>query len=78
MQNWDGKERRDYVLLDTDQIEKMLDVAAERGADRALAKIYAEVGQSIVKRTFLVVGALLAALLAWVNSAITIGIATPK
>ena len=74
MDEWDGKERRAYVVLTPDQIEGMLGAAAERGANGALQKIYAEIGQSLVKRTLLIIGALLAAVLAWVNNMVTIGI----
>ena len=71
---WDGKERRSYVVLSPDQIEELLTAAAEAGSTAALNKIYAEIGQSLVKRTLLIIGALLAAILAWVNNMVTIGI----
>ena len=74
MEEWDGKERRDYVVLSPDQIEELLTAAAEAGSTAALNKIYAEIGQSLVKRTLLIIGALLAAVLAWVNNMVTIGI----
>lgn len=74
MEEWNGQERRDYVVLSPDQIEELLTAAAEAGSTAALNKIYAEIGQSLVKRTLLIIGALLAAVLAWVNNMVTIGI----
>jgi len=75
---WDGPERRANVVLGADEIEKMLEECAERGADKAVQRFYAHIGEGIVKKTLLVAGALMAALLAWVNNAITFSVGGPK
>lgn len=64
----DGQERRDYVVLSSDQINEMLLAAAEAGANAAIQKLYAEIGQSLVKRTLLLIGSVLAAVLVWVSN----------
>ena len=46
-------ERRTIVNLSDEQ----MDMIAERAAEHALAKVYEEVGKSIVKKLFWVVGA---------------------
>lgn len=71
---WDGNERRNNVTLDSEQIEAMLEECATRGAEKAVQSFYAQIGEGIVKKTLLVAGALMAALLAWVNNAVTIGV----
>jgi hypothetical protein len=76
--HWDGKERRDNVVLSADEIERMLEECAERGAEKAVQSFYAQIGEGIVKKTLLVAGALMAAVLAWVNSAITFHVGGPK
>ena len=76
--HWEGKERRDNVVLSSDQIEAMLEECAQRGAEKAVTAFYAQIGEGIVKKTLLVAGALLAAVLAWVNSAITFHMGGPK
>lgn len=67
--NWDGKERRSYVVLSPDQIEEMLEESAKRGADRAFQEIYALIGAAITKKTLLLLGAAILAILAWLTQA---------
>jgi len=69
---WDGQERRKNVVFSADEINEMLVAAAEAGATAAIQKLYAEIGQSLVKRTVLLVGTLVAAFFAWVNNYIHI------
>jgi hypothetical protein len=53
MNNNHQQERRALVNLSDEQ----MDMIAERAAEHALAKVYEEVGKSIVKKLFWVVGA---------------------
>ena len=76
--DWDGTERRDHVLLGRDQLEALLEECATRGASKCTEYWMAEIGRGVIKKTLLVGGALVAALLAWINSAITITTNTPK
>lgn len=65
--NWDGKERRSYVVLSAGQIEEMLEESARRGADKAFQEIYALIGAGVVKKTLLLLGAAVLAILAWIS-----------
>ena len=57
---YEGPERRSMPLSD-DQI----DAIAERAADRALAKVYEQIGRSVVKKVLWVIGAGALAVAAW-------------
>lgn len=72
-QDWDGKERRAYVVLTPDQVEEMLEQASKRGAGLAFQEIYAIIGAGIIKKTALLIGAVGLAVLAWVTNALNIG-----
>lgn len=48
--------------------EAQIDLIAERAANRALEKVYAEIGQSIVQKALYVIGAGALALAFWLNS----------
>tara|TARA_R110000851_G_scaffold180248_1_gene327431 strand:+ start:160 stop:339 length:180 start_codon:yes stop_codon:yes gene_type:complete len=50
-------------ILTTDDIE----VIAERAADKALEKVYAEVGKSLVKKIFWAVGLVVLTAAVWVS-----------
>lgn len=67
--NWDGKERRSYVVLSPGQIEEMLEESAKRGANAAFQEIYSLIGAGVVKKTLLLVGAVILAILAWLTQA---------
>lgn len=60
---WDGKERREGVYL----TEAQIDAIAERAADKAIERVYTEVGRQVVKRSLLVVGAGIIALTVWLQ-----------
>jgi len=72
--NWDGKERRSYVVLSPGQVEEMLEESARRGADRAFNEIYSLIGTRVVKKTALLIGAVILAVLAWLTNAVNISI----
>lgn len=65
---WDGKERRSYVVLSPGQIEEMLEECAKRGAAAAFQEIYALIGAGVVKKTLLLIGAAGLAVLAWLTN----------
>ena len=50
-------------ILTTDDIE----IIAERAADKALEKVYAEVGKSLVKKFFWAVGLVVIAAAVWIS-----------
>lgn len=58
---WDGHERR--AGLTGDRMEAL----AERAAEKALAKVYAEVGRSVIKKVFWIVGAVAVGLLMYLS-----------
>ena len=60
---YQGPERRTAVPLTDDQIEAI----AERAAERALEKVYASIGKSIVQKFLWVVGAATLAIFAWMK-----------
>mgnify|MGYP003111287248 CR=1 FL=1 len=51
-------------VLTTDDIE----IIAERAADKALEKVYADIGQSMVKKTIWAVGTIVLAVAFWITS----------
>ena len=51
-------------VLSTDDIE----IIAERAADKALEKVYADIGQSMVKKTIWAVGTIVLAVAFWITS----------
>ena len=53
----------DPRVLTTDDIE----LIAERAADKALEKVYAEVGKSLVKKIFWAVGLVVLTAAVWVS-----------
>lgn len=57
------QERRASPLTD-----EQLDAIAERAAEKALAKVYEEVGRSTVRLVLWVLGAAVVALLAWLGA----------
>jgi len=66
--NWDGKERRSYVVLSAGQIEEMLEESSRRGAEKAFQEIYALIGAGVVKKTLLLLGAAGLAFFAWITN----------
>ena len=57
-----GPERR-VAALSEDQLE----LIAEKAAERALQKVYAQVGKGIVNKLFLVIGACAIGILLWMG-----------
>ena len=51
-------------VLTTDDIEMI----AERAADKALEKVYADIGQSMMRRVVWAVGTIVLAMAFWVSS----------
>ena len=60
--DYQGPERRSGTLSD-EQIEQI----AERAAEKALEKVYAQIGKSVVTKMLWAVGAVTLALLAWMK-----------
>lgn len=60
--DYSGEERRSASLSDA-----QLDAIAERAAEKALAKVYEEIGRSIVKKALWVIGAGTLALFAYMK-----------
>lgn len=61
--DYQGPERRTAPTLTEEQI----DTIAERAAERALEKVYAQIGKSIVQKFLWLVGAASLAVLAWMK-----------
>ena len=76
MEEWDGKERRSYVVLSSSQVEEMLEESSKRGAERAFQEIYSIIGAGVVKKTVLLIGAVVLAVLAWLTNAVNIRLPT--
>tara|TARA_R110000868_G_scaffold206748_1_gene455602 strand:+ start:143 stop:370 length:228 start_codon:yes stop_codon:yes gene_type:complete len=53
--------------------EAQLILLADESAQRAIDKLYAEIGSSVVKKASLLVGAILAAATAWLTGLLHIG-----
>jgi hypothetical protein len=60
---YEGPERRTAPVLTEEQI----DAIAERAAERALAKVYEQIGRSVVTKILWVLGAAALALAAWMK-----------
>ena len=63
MELYDGVDRRKEVHLTSHQI----DVIAERAAEKAIEKVYSEVGKSVAHKLFWILGAGVLGLFAWLN-----------
>ena len=61
---YEGKERRQLATLTDEQMETI----AEKAAEKALQKVYADVGRSIVNKIFLIVGSCVIGILLWMGS----------
>lgn len=59
--DWTGEERRSIPGLTSEQI----DLIAERAADKALEKVYTEIGRNVVRKALWIIGAGVVALLVW-------------
>lgn len=64
MSEYEGPERRHLATLTDDQ----MDAIAEKAAEKALQKVYAEVGRSIVQKLFWGVGVAAVAVLMWMGA----------
>lgn len=51
-------------VLTTDDIE----VIAERAADKALEKVYANIGESLIKKTIWAVGSVVLVIVFWITN----------
>lgn len=51
-------------VLTTDDIE----VIAERAADKALEKVYANIGESLIKKTIWAVGSIVLVIVFWITN----------
>lgn len=62
--DWEGEERRKANVLSENQMDEI----AERAAEKALQKVYSEVGKGVLRRAAFVVGTAVIALLLWLGS----------
>jgi hypothetical protein len=60
---YEGPERRATTLLTEEQLNEI----AERAADRALEKVYAQIGKSVVTKLLWVIGTTTLAIAAWLK-----------
>ena len=60
---YDGQERRASPHLTEEQIEAI----AERAATKALERVYAQIGKSVVQKFLFLVGAAVVAIAAWLK-----------
>lgn len=60
---YQGPERRAAAALSEEQI----DLIADRAAERALAKVYEQIGRSVVRKILWVAGAAALAIAAWMK-----------
>jgi hypothetical protein len=61
MANYAGPERRSALS------EEQIELIAEKAAEKALQKVYAQVGRGIVNKLFLVIGACVIGILLWMG-----------
>lgn len=59
-----NEDRRKFISLSDEQLESL----AERAAEKALAKVYEEVGRSTVRLALWILGAAVVALLTWLGA----------
>lgn len=53
------------MMLTKEQLDVIVDAAAEKAADRALEKIYAEVGKTVLRKLAWLVGIVVVSLAIW-------------
>ena len=63
---YQGPERRAATAISEEQI----DLIAERAAERALAKVYEQIGRSVVQKILWVAGAAALAIAAWMKGSV--------
>mgnify|MGYP001564616087 CR=1 FL=1 len=49
------------------EVRDYIDAAAEAGAEKAIDKLYAEIGKTGVRKAALILGAILAGVLSWIG-----------
>lgn len=69
MSHWDGENRRktNGCPLSTEQFERIAEAAAEKAIEQAFERFYIEIGKSAVRAVLLALGAVAAAVLAWIG-----------
>ena len=63
MSEYNGKERRKFAGLSDEEIEHIADKAAER----AIEKVYTEVGRGVLKKLAWIVGVVIISALVWLS-----------
>lgn len=63
MSEYKGSERRRFAGLSEEEIEHI----ADKAADRALEKVYTEVGKSVLKKLAWIVGVVIVSALVWLS-----------
>lgn len=61
MTKWDGHERRAPVVIPDEAIERI----AERAAEKAIDRLYTELGRNVVRKAMWVIGALVIVGVIW-------------
>ena len=61
-----GEQRRKHDNLPPD-VKDYIDAAAEAGAEKAILKLYAEIGKAGVRKALFLLGAVVAAVLSWLG-----------
>jgi hypothetical protein len=54
--------------LTDDEIARIADAAATRAVDKALQKMYVEIGRGVLKKALWIIGMGVVALMIWLNS----------
>lgn len=62
---YDGPERRNSIQLTAEQLEQVAELAAEK----AIERVYTEIGKNVVHKALWVLGAGALALFAWLKGA---------
>ncbi len=63
MSEYKGAERRKFAGLTEEEVEHI----ADKAADRALEKVYTEVGKSVLKKLAWIVGVVIVSALVWLS-----------
>jgi hypothetical protein len=61
-----GEQRRKHDNLPP-EVKDYIDAAAEAGAEKAILKLYAEIGKAGIRKAALILGAVLAGVLSWLG-----------
>ena len=67
-QEWHGEDRRSHPQLTDEQMELIAERAAEKAVAKMTAQMYQHIGKGVLDKLFLIVGICAVGFAAWLNA----------